>query len=274
MTNTLVDPRLFHPNTGRAALFLAPSGRLVFSHRGADGDEGGDEDEGSEDDGEDDKSEEDSDKDEEDDADDKDAKGKDGKGKKSKARVIDPEDYDEQVTHKERLRKQLSEADKKRAAAEKGLADLKKSTLPDKEKAAAELAEVTTERDSYKEKFTNLARTNAFLTASAQEEIVWADPEDAQAVAGKSLRELDISDDGDVDGIRELVKSLARKKPHLVKQAKGSDDGDKEDKDKSKRRNGASGSGVGSRGARSNGAKKGQLTDEQLVARFPALRRH
>lgn len=270
MTNTLVDPRLFHQNIGRAVLFLAPSGRPVFSHRGADGDEGADEDEGSEDDGEEGSEEDGS----EDDADDKDAKGKDDKGKKAKARVINPEDYDEQVTHKERLRKQLSESDRKKSVAEKELADLKKSTLPDKEKAAAELAEVTTERDSYKDKFTNLARTNAFLTASAQEEIVWADPEDAQAVAGKSLRELDISDDGDVDGIRELVKSLARKKPHLVKQANNSDDGDKDDKDKNKRRNGASGSGVGSRGARSNGAKKGQLTDEQLVARFPALRRH
>lgn len=263
MTNTLVDPRLLN----REVLFLAPSGRPVFSHLGADGEENSGDDSGEESD----EDSEDSDDDESDDegADDK---NKDDKKNKKTKRVIDPDDYDEQVAHKNRIKKQLSESDKKRAAAEKKLADLEKAKLPDAEKAAKEVADLTTERDGYRDKFLNLARTNAFLTASAQEGVAWADPEDAQAIAGKSLRELDIDDDGNVDGIRDLVKSLARKKPHLVKTDKISDEGDGEDKDK-KRRNGASGTGVGSRGSRGNGKKETKFSEEDLVRRFPALRR-
>lgn len=266
MTIKLVDARNFNPLVGPTALFLAPSGRPVFSHRGADGDGGESED----DEGDDDSEDDDSDNDSDDDSDD-DAKGKDDKGKKkSKPRTIDPDDYDEQVSHKERLRRQLSESDKKKAAAEKRVAELEKSALPDKEKAAAELKEITEERDSFKARFTNLARTNAFLTASARAGINWHDPEDAQSVAHRQLKELDIDDDGAVDGIEELVKGLAKRKPHLVKVEKSDDDDDEK-----KKRKGASGSGVGSGKKTGTGgkSKNGELSEEELYRRFPALKR-
>lgn len=267
MTTTIVDVRLLHPATGQPALFLSRSGRPVFPHLGADGEEDGSDDEGED--------EEDSEDHSEDSEDDDGADGQDEKAKKGKKRVIDPDEYDSQVAHKNRIKKQLSESDKKRAAAERELAELKKKDLPDNDKLKADLADITKERDDLQGKFTNLARTNGFLTASAQAGISWHDLEDAMAAGRRELKDLEIDDEGGVDGILELVKDLAKRKPHLVKPAKADDDGEDEDEDKSKRngkRNGASGSGVGSRGPKRKG-KPGEPSRADLLARFPSLRR-
>jgi hypothetical protein len=264
VTINLVDARVLN---GKAVLFLAPTGRPVFAHRGADGEDGG------ADDGDEGDNEEDGDS-EDDDADkgDADKSGDDKAKKDSKKRTIDPDEYDAQVAHKDRLKNQLREADKKRDAAEKELTRLKNESLPDKEKAAAELTEITKERDDYKSRFTNLARTNAFLTASARAGVNWHDPEDAQSVGRKELAELTISDDGEVDGIDTLVKDLAKRKPHLVKAAKteGEDKDGKEDK--GRKTNGATGSGVGSRSGKGK-SNNGALSNEELMKRFPALRK-
>lgn len=264
MKAKLVDATLpYSPVTGLRAMFWSVSGAPVWPHCGSDGEVDDDDPEDSEEDSED-EGEEDKDVDSED----NDKSKKDAK----KSSRVSREEYDELRKKYEARTKHLSESDKKKSAAEKELAELKKKDLPEIEKAKKDFEEASKDRDSYKDKFMKLARTNAFLTASVQEDILWEDPTDAMAISGKDLHELEISEDGSVEGIRELVKGLSKRKPHLLKSKKDEEEEDKEDKSKN-RRNGATGSGVGSRNNGGRGKKKGELSAEELRRKFPSLRR-
>lgn len=257
----LVDPLPLHPTLAIRAIGLRPDGSPVWPLMGADGEE-----EGSDDDA--DEGEEDDEEESDDDADGEDDKG--SSKTKKRSGPVSREDYD-------RVKNHLSKADRKKSELERENAELKKFKEDREREGNTELQNlqkdlrtVTEERDSLNERFTTLARTNAFLTASAQAKIVWHDPEDAQAAAGRSLRELEIDEDGNVEGILDLVKDLAKRKKYLVNN--GTDDDDDEGERKSTRR-GASGSGVGSQRTTKKGKPNGQLTDEELRRRFPALNR-
>lgn len=246
-----------HPSTGLRAVFVSATGTPVWPHRGSDGEgegEGGDDGAGG-DDGNDDGDDDDGEGED----------GKEGKGKKSsESETVSRAEFAELQRKFAAQVKQLSAADKKKNAAEKELAELKKKDLPDEEKIKTEMAELTTERDSYRDRFVDLARTNAFLTASAQEGIVWVDPDDARAVAGKDFQDLEISDDGSVDGIKEFIKSLAKRKPHLVKKKEEEGEGEGQE---NKGARGPSGSGVGRR-SKNAGKKTGKLSDDEIRRRF------
>lgn len=261
-----VHPVLCYPGTNRPlrAVGLSANGLPLWPLLGGDGDDDG------ADEGEGDEGEEADEEDEDDDADNKGDDDKDSKKGKKRTGPVSREEF-------ERIQNQLSAADKRRSAAEKENAELKKFKEEQDRKgntelqnAQADLKTVTAERDSLQDRFNNLARTNAFLTASAQAGIRWFDPEDAQAVAGKALKELEIGEDGTVEGITQLVKDLAKRKKHLVNT--GDDNTDDED-DKKLVRRGASGSGVGSVKNGKTKGKKGELSREELIKRFPALRR-
>ena len=262
----LVDPMPLHPllcypGTRRPlrAIGLSTDGLPVWPLLGADGE---DEDKGEDDEG--DEGGEDEEEDADEDAEDK----GDDEGKKTKKRTgpVPREEF-------ERVKNHLSKADQKKAALEKENAELKKFKDEQERKGNTELQNIkkdlegiTRERDTYRDRFTAMARTNAFLTASQQLKVVWHDPTDAQAAAGKELRDLEIDEDGNVEGIKELVKDLAKRKKYLV------NTGDSDDEDDGDKKRGASGSGVGSVKTKSNG-KKGQLSPEELRKRFPQLKR-
>lgn len=272
MSVKLVDPMPLHPllcypgtNRPLRAVGLSADGLPLWPLLGGDGEDDG-ADEGGED-----ESDEADEEDEDDDADNKGDDDKDSKKGKKRTGPVSREEY-------ERIKNHLSKSDSKKADLEKELADLKKfkdeherKGNTDLQNAQADLKTVTQERDSLQERFANLARTNAFLTASAQAGIRWFDPEDAQAVAGKALKELEIDEDGTVEGITQLVKDLAKRKKHLVNT--GDEDTDDDEGDKKTVRRGASGSGVGSvKNGKARG-KKGELSREELIKRFPALKR-
>lgn len=169
----------------------------------------------------------------------------------------------------ERVTKHLSNADRKKVAAEKKVADLEKQLnelktkdLPDAERAKAEHEAAVAERDSYKNQFEKLARTNAFLLASETAKVQWANS--SAAIKVGDLDDLEIEADGTVPGMVDAIKKLAADHPYLLAPK---DSADTEEKTTPPTK---SGSVVGTK-------KKGvkveqQYSDEELRKIFPTLR--
>jgi hypothetical protein len=260
MRNTLVDltkPAPVHPVFGRAIGWrTARPGEVgaqpIWTQAGGADDDGGDgtgDDEGAEGDG--------SGDDADGDQDDKKAKG--SKEKPEDDKVVPQAKYDQ-------IKKQLSEADKKKSAAERELQKIKDKDKPEAERVQGELVTVTKERDAVQTNFTALARKYAFVSVSNDLDIQWVNTRTALRVA--ELDDLEISEDGTVEGIEGVLKALAKDHPYLVKpKATDEDDGDKKDK-KPPVKSGSAGA-----GSKKNGkAPEGQLSDEELRKQFPALR--
>jgi hypothetical protein len=162
----------------------------------------------------------------------------------------------------EKIQRQLSEADRKRAAAEKELQDLKDKDLSETEKTKKDLQAVTSERDSLAEEVSKLRLANAFLSAN---NITWNNGDVALEVARSQGYLTDaISDKGEVDS-KELTKALerlAKEHKYLVK-AKGDSEEEEEETPAS--------------GAPASGAGKGKQSDtariDRLKQTLPALGR-
>lgn len=263
-----VHPALCYPGTRRPlkAIGLSTDGFPLWPLMGGDGeDDGADEGEGDE-------GEQADEEDEGGDADDQGDADKDSKKGKKRTGPVSRGDFDALTSRHAATTRRRQELEKEVSDLKKFKEEQERQGNTDLQNAQADLKTVTEERDSLQERFANLARTNAFLTASAQAGIRWYDPEDAQAVAGKELRELEIDEDGTVEGITQLVKDLAKRKKHLVNTS--DTDGDEDEGDKASVRRGASGSGVGSvKNGKARGKKGGQLSREELISRFPALKR-
>lgn len=260
-----VHPSLCYPGTARplVAVGLRSNGEPLWPLLGAEGEGEDTGDEGEEGDSEDETEDEEADEEEVDD----DAKGK---SKKKKSGPVSRDEF-------EAVTRRLSNADRRRAEAEKKANDLQREKdeqerkgKPELDNVKKDLEKITAEHGTLKDRFAKLARVNAFLTASAQEKIAWHDPKVAQRAA--DLEELEIDEDGNVEGIREAVKALAKKAAYLVNTGKANEEDDDKD-DKSKARRGTSGSGVGSTKTGAGRKRSGTLTDEELRKRFPALNR-
>lgn len=128
----------------------------------------------------------------------------------------------------DKLKNQLSEADRKRAAAESELQKVKDKDLSEKDKAVKDLQTVTDERDGLVVEVNKLRLANAFLSANT---ITWNDSDVALEIASsKGYLEDAVSDKGEVDG-KELAKALeklSKDKPYLVKSKDDSEDEDDE----------------------------------------------
>lgn len=262
-----LHPLLCYPGSSQPlrAVAVRADGTVVWPLLGGDGEDDGADDEDEGEDGSDaDEGAEDTD----------DGKGDDAakNGKRKKSGPVSREEFERVKNHLSRADQRRTEAERERDALRAEKEEQERKGKPELENVKRDLENVTKERDSFRDRFTSLARTNAFLTASAQAGISWHDPEDAQAAGGKALRDLEIDEDGSVEGIKEFVKDLAKRKKYLVNAGKV-DDGDDDQEDNSTRRRGASGSGVGSRTSKGKGKPNGQLTDEELKKRFPALGR-
>lgn len=165
-----------------------------------------------------------------------------------------------------RVKKHLSNADRRKSAAEKALEEAQRKERSDLENAQADAKRLTDETTAWQARFTGMALTNSFLIESSRAKIQWHDPEVAQAAA--KLTDMEVGDDGDVEGMAEAVKALAKNKPFLVNAAGGSAG---EENGKTKDDKVVSGSKLGT-GTKAKG-KPSQLSEEELFARFPALRR-
>lgn len=161
------------------------------------------------------------------------------------------------------IKAQLQASDRKKQAALDELNRLKTKDMPEAERAATELKEAREQAAAYKDRFEKTARTNAFLTASSELKVVWVNADTALRLA--ELDELEINDDGSVDGIKDAVKALVKDHPYLLA-PKDSEDTNGKEKGPTK-----SGSVVGSK----NQGKKpeGEISKEDLLKRFPNLAR-
>lgn len=243
MKTTLVDPTNLlpvHERTGLRALGLLPSGKPIWPALG--GAEPSEEAEGTEDE-ESEGEEEDEEKDGEDKDDDK---------------VVPQSTYD-------RIKKHLSASDKKKSELERELAALKGKDLPELDKVKGDLATVTEERDGLKTSFQNLARTNAFLMTSQQLNLQWINP--ATALKVGDFDEIEIADDGTVEGMEAVLKKLKKEHPYLIAKPKADDEEEEEATPPARK----SGSAVGTRPRKTAG--KVELTDEQITKRFPGVLR-
>lgn len=242
-TNIQIDPLTDEDQLQKAGAALAPlftwRGMAVYPVFGAEGDDngGGDPDSGPDDDDEDDTGED----------------GTSGDG----AEAVTRADFD-------KLRAQLSAADKARAAAEKRLKDLDDSKKDELTKATERVAELEKVNAAKDKDLADLRLQNAFLTADTG--ITWHDPADALALAERQgyLAEV-VDEDGKVDQgkLTAKLKELAKAKPHLVKSGKedtGKDDG-----------KGGSGKGTstgGKVGSKGTGGGKGDEPDLSRYSKF------
>lgn len=258
-----LHPALCYPGTQRPlrAIGLRSDGSSIWPLLGSD--EDGDADEGEGDDEGEDESE---DGDEAEGSDDTDK----SKSKSKKTGPVSREDF-------ERIQRQLSNADRRRSEAETKAAALQKEKdekerkdKPELENLRKDLDTVTKDHEALQGKYQRLALENAFFTASAQEKVTWHNPKVAQRAAADDLKDLEIDEDGNVEGIRDVVKALAKNNKYLVNTTTDEEDDEEE---KPARRRGASGSGVGSVKTTKSKKPNGQLSDEELRKRFPALKR-
>lgn len=164
----------------------------------------------------------------------------------------------------DKLKNQLSEADRKRAATEKELQDLKDKDLSEKDKAVKDLQAITAERDTLVGEVNKLRLANAFLGSNT---ITWNDSDVALEIASsKGYLEDAVSDKGEVDG-KELAKALeklSKDKPYLVK---SKDDDEEEEEEPERKPSGTSAAGAGKKKA------DAEANLNRLKATLPALGR-
>lgn len=197
-----------------------------------------------------------------DDNDDADDDNDDGSADKAtkKSKAPTQAEFDRQARH-------LSNADRKKQAAEKRASELeeelkalKTKDLPEAERLRTEHDAAVAERDSFKSQFEKLARTNAFLLASGELKITWANAADALRVG--DLDDLEIEADGTVPGMADAVKELAKTKAYLLAPKDSTD---------TKETTAKSGSVVGTK--KKGKATEGEYSPEDLRRMFPALNR-
>jgi hypothetical protein len=149
-----------------------------------------------------------------------------------------------------KLRERLRLADQRASNAENKVKDLENKDKSAEERLTSENADLLTKSGRLETVNRSLAIQVAFLK---QSHVQWVDPEDALAVAMRSLKDVDVEDDGTVDAktVKKVVDDLAKAKPHLVKKPTA-----------------PSGGGV----TGDKGGKGGTADDKELLRQFPALR--
>lgn len=208
----------------------------------------------------------DEDEDDQDDDDDEDEKPV----KKSKTKDEDDQDDDDRQKSRPerqaaRYRTRLREAEARERELAERLRAIEDSDKPADEILKRDLAET-------RERATALEDTNRVLTAQLaffkSNTIDWVDPSDAFALAERAgLFDDVVDEDGNVD-TRELqrgLKDLAKRKPHLVKKARGRDENNKDDDDQ--------GSSAPTMNSSRRGKQKPTTDRAALAKRFPVLNR-
>lgn len=163
------------------------------------------------------------------------------------------------------LKERMQAADKAKAAAEakvKEAEDAKKDDLTKAQDKVKEHETALAERD---QTIASLRLENAFLSANT---VTWHDPDEALASAQRNgYLEGVVKDNGDIDkgALKKALERLSKEKGFLVKSASG---GEGEGGSGGSGGSGSSGGNVGG----GKGGKGNQLSDEDILRRFPAIR--
>jgi hypothetical protein len=135
-------------------------------------------------------------------------------------------------TPEQKVRRLNAENKARREELEAAQARLRE--IEDKDKSELEIVkrdfeEYKSKHESSEQRIQDLLVENAFLKLD-RDKYNWHDPDD---VIDKIRKDVTITDDGEVDGLEDAVKALAKSKPYLLK--KKAEDGEEGD-DKGKRR--------------------------------------
>ena len=177
-------------------------------------------------------SEEDSDSDQDSDEDENSEEDNDGdeedSDSKAKERKATPKRQDRSGTYINSLKKDLRTARKELA----GMRDEKRrAELADKsevERVTAELDDAQKELADVRPKYQELLKKVEIITVSGQLNLSWNDIEDV--LGDRKLNAaIEIDDDGEISGVDDALKDLAKRKPHFLAKP---DEGDESDEDK------------------------------------------
>ena len=186
----------------------------------------------------------------------------------------DDEDDDEPSEADKRIQELSAEAKKKRLRIRELKAANKKLQ---EELDAAKKGKKTDDSDDTEDESTGQLKKDFETMLSANEQLriqlafvsntkhQWKDPEAALKLA--DLSDVEIDDDGQVEGLDEALEELAKSKPYLLAESKSEDDDedDEDGDDKRKRRRKV--------GQPTGGRKKGNPNRDSLVKKYPALNR-
>lgn len=192
------------------------NGEPIFPHRGADNaGDGGD-------------GESDQDTDDEDGSDDDDSEGeKEGKP----AAKGNQSNRNSSVLRQIRRDLRTAKRENEQLKAAQRAAELKDKT--EVERTAAERDDAVAKLKNLEPELNSLRTKLAVITVSAQKKYDWADIEDV--LNDRQMQGLEIDDDGEVSGIEEALKDLAKRKPHFLKKPAANNGGNGSDGDGTRR---------------------------------------
>lgn len=153
-------------------------------------------------------------------------------------------------------RKEASALKKKNDELAAKLKEFEDKDKSDLDKASGEAAKAKAESEKLASDYQKLLIENAFLKDN---KFTWVNPKAALKLA--DLSDVEIDDEGNVTGVEEALKALAKSDPYLLKVKKDEDEDDDDDKG-----NGATGQPVG-------GKKSKNTNRDKLLDKYPALRR-
>jgi hypothetical protein len=212
------------------------------------------EDDGSDDDGDDDTDDGD---DGDDDGDDEDDDGSDARDEEIKTLKAE----------NKRRRLKAREQDQKIRDLEKQIQGLAKGKGKkdgddgDADDSSERVTELEQDREALLGSNADLRIENAFLKSN---KYAWKNPSTALRLLDRS--EIDLGDDGEVEGLEEALDALAKSDPYLLAEQKDDDDDDEDDeKPKPRKRTGQP--------VQKKRTNKGQPNRDALLAKYPALRR-
>lgn len=230
-----------------------------------------DEDDSDDDDSDDDDDADDGEDDEDDDDEDDESGDDEDKSKKSKAKKPTPEQLKIQQLTAESKKYRLKNRTHRSTIADlqKQIDELKagkttKAKAKDKANDEDESEDNSEELRTSNTKVDQLTRTNEDLLIRlefmASNKHKWKNPKAALKLL--DLSDVEIDEDGDIDGLDEAIDKLAEAEPYLL------DTGAEDKADKQRRRKGATGQATGTKQTR-----KGNPNRDKLLSKYPALRR-
>lgn len=233
------------------------------------------EDDDADDDADDDDDDSDDDDDDDDDEDDDDAD--DDKGSKSLSQKLKAKNRAIERLNNEsaKHRKQAVQRGRRIAELEAEVAQLKKGSKAkgkddedDSNEDDSEAARLKEENEKLQQRVVQSTLRTEFtdLTTGPKALAEFKNPKAAFRLL--DLDDVEIDDDGDIIGLDEAIKALAKSEPYLLvsKDDEKDDDEDDDDEDKPRRRRTGTPAGGSKR-------KKGNPNREKLVSKYPALRR-
>jgi hypothetical protein len=216
----------------------------------------------------------DDDEDDSDDDDDEDSAADKSKAKDKAGKDDDDDELETERARAERYRARMKAADRRATEAERRLREAEAKKDGDGEDgSAAVVAEKDKQIESLSEANRTLRLQNAFLLDNTH---TWHDPADVMALVLKD-EDVEIDEEGEVTGVKDALKRIAKRKPWLIKvedKSTGGDDDDEDDDEDdteepaAQRRTSRSGSAAAGRRKR-----KGEADREALLRTYPALAR-